>query len=75
MAEHLGIMGDEVRKAENAKQVAMDPTLMLCDYCDGTGNEFFAIYRACPICGGVKYRACPICGGVGVVDAVAAGGE
>jgi DnaJ-class molecular chaperone len=59
MAEHLGIMGDEVRKAENAKQVAMDPTLMLCDYCDGTGNEFYAMYRTCPICLGV-----------GVVDAV-----
>ena len=55
---HYGIIGDEARQRENQKVVASDPTLMLCSYCHGTGNEFYAMYRACPVCGGV-----------GVVDA------
>jgi rubredoxin len=24
----------------------------LCDNCDGTGNEFYSMYRKCPVCGG-----------------------
>ena len=24
----------------------------LCDFCDGTGNEFYSMYRKCPVCGG-----------------------
>lgn len=24
----------------------------LCDHCNGTGNELYAMYRACPECGG-----------------------
>ncbi len=49
---HYGILGDQQRKAENVKQVASDPTLILCDHCEGTGNEFYSMYRACPKCGG-----------------------
>ena len=25
---------------------------VLCDECDGTGNEFFSMYHECPKCGG-----------------------
>lgn len=24
----------------------------LCDICDGTGNEFYSMYRQCPMCHG-----------------------
>ena len=50
---HYGILGDAIRKAENIKQVATDPTLILCDYCEATGNEFYAMYRVCSKCGGI----------------------
>ena len=49
---HWGVEADNARKQENEKQVATDPTLVLCLYCGGTGNEFYSMYRACPKCGG-----------------------
>ena len=50
---HMGIISDEHLRQENMKQVAVDPTLILCDFCHGTGNEFYSMYRACPKCGGI----------------------
>jgi DnaJ-class molecular chaperone len=46
-------MSDERRRAENIAAVEASSSLMLCDYCGGTGNEFYSMYRACPECGGV----------------------
>lgn len=44
---------DARRRAENMRQVAVDPSLILCKRCDGTGNELFSMYRACEDCGGI----------------------
>ncbi len=52
MSDHYGIAGDNLRRQENEKQVAADPTLILCEWCGGTGNELYAMYRTCPKCGG-----------------------
>lgn len=42
-----GILQDEqVRRANEAAGHA------LCGHCNGTGNELYAMYRACPECGG-----------------------
>lgn len=65
---HMGVVGDEERRAENMKRVASDPTLILCDYCGGTGNEFYAMYRACPTCGGLGVVEVEF--GEGATDAV-----
>lgn len=50
--EHAGIASDVQRRYDNKVRVELNPSLMLCSYCDGTGNEFYAMYRACPKCGG-----------------------
>ena len=65
---HYGILGDQQRKAENIKQVASDPTLILCDYCEGTGNEFYSMYRACPKCGGLGVIEVEIDAALGTED-------
>ena len=50
---HYGILGDAVLRSQNLDVVALDPSLMLCARCGGTGNEFYAMYRQCPQCGGI----------------------
>jgi len=50
---HWGIVGDNERRQENVAAVTADSSLMLCDRCNGTGNELYAMYRACTNCGGV----------------------
>lgn len=52
MMENPGILADQRRRNENLAKIAADPTLLLCLNCDGTGNEFYSMYRACPECGG-----------------------
>ena len=49
---HYGILSDQLQKAKNIEQIVSDQTLILCDRCEGTGNEFYVMYRTCPKCGG-----------------------
>jgi len=53
MSDHAGVAGDEAFRVQNLQVIARDSTLMLCEWCGGTGNEFYAMYRRCPECGGV----------------------
>jgi hypothetical protein len=45
--EHTGIWQDQHLRAANEKA-----GWKLCGHCNGTGNELYAMYRACPECGG-----------------------
>ncbi len=31
----------------------------LCGWCEGTGNEMYSMYRACPKCGGTGRKPSP----------------
>lgn len=42
---HYGIASDAVVRASI-------PEAERCERCDGTGNEFYAMYHRCPKCGG-----------------------
>lgn len=45
-----GISMDMQRRKENLKNGRK-----LCEHCDGTGNEFYSMYRKCPKCDGKGY--------------------
>ena len=47
---NAGIESDRRRREENIRTLAAG--WMLCLNCDGTGNEFYSMYRACPECNG-----------------------
>ena len=49
---HLGIMGDQARRLRNLEAVLLDPGIIICEQCNGTGNEFYAMYRKCSKCNG-----------------------
>lgn len=44
---HAGLWQDANTRAANAKA-----GWTLCQHCNGTGNELYSMYRACPECGG-----------------------
>ena len=50
---HLGIVGDEAQRAESMRVAEASRTLVMCERCGGTGNEFYSMYRECSDCGGV----------------------
>jgi len=52
MTDHYGIISDNEQSAHNKKIVATSAHLKLCDRCNGTGNEFYAMYRRCYQCKG-----------------------
>ena len=52
MSVSIGISGDQQRSWASKRKVAANPDLSLCEWCDGTGNEFYSMYRECPECGG-----------------------
>lgn len=53
---HFGIAHDEMVRAGV-------PEGERCEWCNGTGNELYAMYRRCPKCGGTG-RVDPARGGV-----------
>lgn len=50
---HFGIVGDMAQQVKALEVVAHDSTLIICQWCGGTGNELYSMYRRCPECGGV----------------------
>jgi hypothetical protein len=42
-----GVMADQLRRLANERAGHT-----LCKHCNGTGNELYSMYRACPECGG-----------------------
>lgn len=54
-----GIAGDRQRASASKQRVAEDrlrrnsgERIEVCPWCDGTGNEFYSMYRKCPKCDG-----------------------
>lgn len=47
---HAGIEADNRHRASIPKKER-------CAHCDGTGNEFYAMYRRCSKCGGTGREA------------------
>ena len=52
MTTNIGISGDQQRSEANKQKVDANSDLVLCKWCDGTGNEFYSMYRECPECKG-----------------------
>jgi len=44
---------DEARKLKALLDARKHDDLELCERCDGTGNEFFSMYRQCQTCRGI----------------------
>ena len=45
------MQGDYVKRNNNVKQGKL-----LCNRCDGTGNELFSMYKKCSECNGEGYK-------------------
>ena len=47
-----GIRNDRARQRDSRKVAAASDHLEICVRCEGSGNEFYAMYKECSVCGG-----------------------
>lgn len=54
-----------MRGDEETRNANIDAGKILCEQCDGTGNQLLSMYQKCEKCGGTGYLPEEICGWCG----------